>query len=124
MKKLTLRACALLLALPLGSAGQDDTWDTHMQVAAKMYHRGNYAEAEKLWAAALRQAEKFGPHDPRLADTLNNLALVYDAQGSYAKAEPLYERAFTIWEKTLGPAHPNVATSLNNLGLVYHAQGK
>ncbi len=46
--------------------------------------------------------------------SLNNLALLYDTQGQYAQAEPLYLRALAILEKALGPEHPNVATSLEN----------
>ena len=38
--------------------------------------------------------------------SLTNLgSLIYD-QGRYADAEPLFERALTIEEKTLGPDHP------------------
>ena len=39
--------------------------------------------------------------------------------GDYAKAEPLYQRALKIWEKTVGPEHPNTALSLNDLALSY-----
>ncbi len=49
-----------------------------------------------------------------MATSLNNLALLYEAQGKYAEAEPLYGRALAILEKTLGPDHPNVAQSLEN----------
>ena len=45
-------------------------------------------------------------------------------QGQYAKAEPLYERALVIREKTLGMEHPNVAACLNNLAELYRAQGR
>src|SRR5438105_3235840 len=55
--------------------------------------------------------------------TLNNLAELYRAQGNYAQAEPLYQRALAIWEQVLGPLHPDTATSLNNLALLYYAQG-
>ena len=48
----------------------------------------NYPEAEKQWSAALKEAEGFGPQDPRLATTLNNLGEVYRAQAKYAKGEP------------------------------------
>jgi hypothetical protein len=41
--------------------------------------------------------------------------LLYQTQGHYAAAEPLYERSLAIKEKALGPDHPDVATSLNNL---------
>ena len=44
------------------------------------------------------------------ATGLNNLVMLYHAQGKYAEAEPLYRRALAIWEKALGPEHPNVAT--------------
>jgi hypothetical protein len=50
---------------------------------------------------------------------LNNLALLYEAQGRHADAEPLYKRALAIEEKALGPDHPHVAVSLNNLAVLY-----
>ena len=56
-----------------------------------------------------------GPSIPTWPPSLNNLAGLYHAQGQYAKAEPLYQRALAILEKALGPEHPDVATSLNNL---------
>jgi tetratricopeptide (TPR) repeat protein len=65
-----------------------------------------------------------GPNHPDVAKNLNNLAEVYDAQGQYAQAEPLYKRSLGILEKTLGPDHPDVATSLNNLAGLYHATNR
>ena len=58
------------------------------------------------------------------AASLHNLALVYQEQGRYAEAEPLFKRALAIYEKALGPEHPDVATILNNLAFVYRAQGR
>ncbi len=49
-----------------------------------------------------------------MAQSLNNLAALYDSQGKYAEAEPLYRRALAIREKALGPEHPSVATALEN----------
>ncbi len=49
-----------------------------------------------------------------MATSLNNLAELYPAQGRYAEAEPLYQRALAISEKALGPEHPDVAQSLEN----------
>jgi hypothetical protein len=40
---------------------------------------------------------------------------LYDTQGQYASAEPLYKRSLAIKEKALGPDHPSMAASLNNL---------
>jgi CHAT domain-containing protein/Tfp pilus assembly protein PilF len=60
---------------------------------------------------------------PHVARSLNNLALLYKVKGDYARAEPLYERALSIFEKALGPDHPDVAQSLNNLALQYATKG-
>ena len=59
-----------------------------------------------------------------LRQSLNNLAELYQAQGRYADAEPLYKRSLAIREKALGPDHPDVATSLNNLAVLYQDQGR
>jgi len=48
---------------------------------------------------------------------------IYQAQGKYGAAEPLYKRSLAIWEKALGSDHPDVATSLHNLAVLYGAQG-
>jgi len=45
---------------------------------------------------------------------LNNLALLYNSQGKYAEAEPLYKHALAIDEKALGPDRLVVATFLQN----------
>ena len=49
---------------------------------------------------------------------------VLQAQGKLAEAEPLYQRAIEIGEKTLGPDHPNIATRLNNLATLLQDQRK
>jgi tetratricopeptide (TPR) repeat protein len=49
---------------------------------------------------------------------------LYYAQGRYAEAQPLYERALAIYEEALGPDHPAVGTTLNNLAELYRAQGR
>jgi tetratricopeptide (TPR) repeat protein len=59
-----------------------------------------------------------------VATTLNNLAGLYESQGRYEEAEPLYQRSLAISEKALGPDHPSVATTLNNLAGLYYRQGK
>ena len=64
-----------------------------------------------MYKRALAISEKaLGPEHPDVATSLNNLALLYQAQGRYAEAEPLHKRALAISEKALGPEHPDVAT--------------
>ncbi len=62
------------------------------------------------------------PEHPHVAMSLDNLANLYQAQGNYAEAEPLYKRALAISEGVLGPEHPDVAQSLNNLARLYQDQ--
>lgn len=83
-----------------------------------------YAEAERHWTAALREAEKFGGQDRHLASSLKSPALLYHRQGKYAKAEPLFLRAIAIDEKAFGPEHGLVGESLYNLAALYQDQGK
>jgi tetratricopeptide (TPR) repeat protein len=59
-----------------------------------------------------------------LATSLNNLAVLYDNQGKYSEAEPLYLDALEMRKRLFTGDHPDVATSLNNLAGLYYNQGK
>ena len=86
---------------------------------------GEYAKAEPLYQEALRIRQKvLGPEHPLTANSLNNLALLYQAMGEYAKAEPLLQEALRIWQKVLGSEHPDTAQSLNNLAALYWDMGE
>ncbi|MGB2924910.1 MAG: tetratricopeptide repeat protein [Limnothrix sp.] len=61
---------------------------------------------------------------PDIADTLNDLALLYRVQGKYTEAEPLHLEALAIARESLPKNHPSLATSLNNLANLYESQGK
>ena len=63
----------------------------------------------------------WGPEHPETADALNNLGLLFQKIGDYAKAEPLLQEALRIRRKVLGSEHPDTATSLNNLASLYQA---
>ena len=79
-----------------------------------------FAPAEKLLDIDRRL---WGEGHRNLAASLNNLAMLYQAQGQYLQAEPLYKQARGIVEQTMGSTHPEMARSLNNLAALYHAQG-
>ncbi|MDB9312253.1 CHAT domain-containing protein, partial [Spirulina sp. CS-785/01] len=65
-----------------------------------------------------------GQEHPDVATSLNNLAFLYQSQGRYAEAEPLYRQALEMRKRLLGQEHPDVATSLNNLAFLYQSQGQ
>ena len=82
------------------------------------------SEAKPLYEEALSIRRRvLGVDHPDLADSLNNLANWYHAQGKYDEAEPLYDEALSITRRVLGADHPNTASSLNNLANLYRAQG-
>src|SRR4051812_10818223 len=61
-----------------------------------------------------RQAAEPAPHeriDAHLRWLENALAELYRATAPYAQAEPLYQRAIAILDKSLPPDHPNLAVA-------------
>jgi tetratricopeptide (TPR) repeat protein len=62
---------------------------------------------------------------PRVARTLNNLAIIYYRLRRYADAEPLFQRSSSILEKVSGPSDEfDVAQILCNLADLYRAQSR
>src|SRR6266702_4348869 len=105
----------------------------HLQEAAEVLNqagwylteRGRYSEAKPLLERAYQMSEQQqGAEHLDTASSLDNLALLYQAQGKYEQAEPLNQRALAICEQRLGSEHPLTAQSLDNLALLYLEQGK
>ena len=59
-----------------------------------------------------------------LAKSLSWLGYLYELQGQYTEAEPLLQRALTIFEQQLESKHPFVASTLQNLSVSYVLQGR
>ena len=76
---------------------------------------GHYKEAQPYFEQALAIRKKaLGPDHPDVAQSLNNLAVLYDAQGQYAKAEPLYLRSSKQSCLRFFPVLPSKAASYNS----------
>jgi len=65
-----------------------------------------------------------GEAHPDVATSLNNLAALYDSQGRYEEAEPLYRDALAMSKQLLGDEHSDVASCLFNLGALRHNQSR
>ncbi len=122
--KWLLVGLACLAFWPAHAPAQYGQWNKLNAAGIEAHQRGDYAEAEKQWSAALKEAEGFGPQSPRLATSLSNLAALYNAQGRYGEAEPLLKRVLAIDEKALRPDHPNLAIDITILAQLYQAQGR
>ena len=55
--------------------------------------------------------------------TLNNMAIVHEAQGNHAKALEHHERTLKIYLALYGEQHQDTAMTYNNMALVHQAQG-
>ena len=72
---------------------------------------GDDAEAERLFRNALAIRSGAGREAPRLANSLNNLAGLYQGMGDYAKAEPLYRNALEIRKRQWARSTPTMPTA-------------
>lgn len=121
--RVTVAALLLLLSSP-GLAAPDQ-WTRLDQQASAQYRQGDTAAAQLSAEQALAIAERdhaSGPGAARLATSLNALALIHQAQGHYAEARPLLERALAIAEKALPAGHPNLDALRTNLAAMQEAQ--
>lgn len=86
-----------------------------------------YAEAEEVFARAVRQAEIAGDHD-NLADALGWLAVVRSLASTSPDVLPevliLQERALEIDVATYGEKHSRVAEGLRNIGRTLATMGR
>ena len=92
-----------------------ETWQRLIDSGVVAYKKGRYAEAEDILQAAVKAAEKTGKQDRRLVISLNNLAIVYDRQRKYTRAEPPYKRSLAIHEISAGSARREIGASLLDL---------
>ncbi len=81
-----------------------------------------YEMSELLWLRALEIASTFSAGDPRLPQTLDELASLYFARKHYEKAESFSKQALDICKKSFGPYHPKVAYCANNLAGIHFCQ--
>ncbi|WP_375512045.1 tetratricopeptide repeat protein, partial [uncultured Nostoc sp.] len=58
-----------------------------------------------------------GDNHHHVANSLNNLALLYKFTGRYNEAKPLFEQALAICEQSLGVGHPNTMTIRGNYAI-------
>ena len=100
------------------------------QIYKQRLERGEFQDYQQELALAIEYFSKAADLQKELgfeedfASTLNNLAYLYDSQGRYDQAEPLYLQALELRKRLLGEDHPDVAQSLNNLAGLYYSQGR
>jgi tetratricopeptide (TPR) repeat protein len=112
------------LLLPTIVGADANAWFLLTSEGTQALERGEYARAEQLLLSALGEAEGSGRRDIRLAASLNNLAVLYEARNELGRAEGLYRQALAIQEQLLGPTHPAVALGLGTLAELQRRRGQ
>ena len=116
-------ACAILV----------DEFGLSLPEAAALLNRADnylldhaqYSMAEAFLQKALGvRSILLGPAHPDVAESLNDLAVMYMLQKNYQKAEPLLRSALAIYEQQLGPNDHIVAVATNNTAILCSNQGK
>ena len=77
----------------------------------------HYSDAEAQLRTILPDDERAG--GPRAAQTMNLLALVYDAEGRKKEAEPLFETAIQIYSRGGPSSRMDFAKACTNAGKMY-----
>jgi tetratricopeptide (TPR) repeat protein len=129
MKPVILFAPITLIALLLlfdrvPSRAQVTLWETYQSAGQQAIEDRRVDDAEQLLPPAAKHIETVRPDDPRLANTLNDLGVLYGMQDPDIEAEPLFQRALAINEKAFGRQHPSIVLILQNLSVIYASQNK
>jgi tetratricopeptide (TPR) repeat protein len=114
----------LLLFDHIPSGAQVTLWETYQSAGHQAIQDRRVGDAERLLLAAAKHMETISSDDPRLANTLNDLGVLYGMQNRDVEAEPLFQRALAINEKAFGRHHLSVVLALQNLSVIYASQSK
>ena len=100
------------------------SWKALTDKGIKLYQKGNYqATIEAFEKAKTYAVIECGIQHIDYVETLGFLAMLYDRQGLYTKAEPLYVEAIALIVKALGFRSADHVTFLNSLARLYDRQG-
>lgn len=82
--------------------------------------QNNYIKTKELfWQALKIRKNNLVENHPDVAESLNNLGMLYVEHDNYEEAEEFLQKALEIRKSNYGKKHPKFAESLNNLAYFY-----
>jgi tetratricopeptide (TPR) repeat protein len=100
-------------------APEEVDWVIANAAALDALAKRRYAEAAASFSKAVQLAEKFGPDDERLGESLNGLGEAYALQENFAGAGAVYRRVLSIrWSGASNKGDLNVATLVDRFTTV------
>jgi tetratricopeptide (TPR) repeat protein len=73
-------------------------WVHITEAGTAAFERGRYRIAAEKWQSAYRIAQDFDDDDPRLAGSLNNMAIAFRIKNDFEKAGQYYRNALENWQ--------------------------
>ena len=101
-----------------------DTLATVNNLASSIKPRAATAKPSRFWRALRPASACWARSIPIRLPASTIWRKLYQRQGRYSEAEPLYRRALEARERVLGTEHPDTLISVNNLAALYQAQGR
>jgi Tfp pilus assembly protein PilF len=86
----------IVSALVLVAISATPAWSGDRKGAKAQVDFGIKVAQQGLWREAVYRWERAVELDPTYAAAFNNLAIAYEAQGSFAKAKDAYEKALAL----------------------------
>jgi len=114
-----------LEASPSTSTGiSDAAWTEVFDGGQKAFRNGDYRGAQGLFREAVREAEKLGPRDPRLAKSLQRLGMVLANLGHLPQAEAYLRQSLSMREEQPHSLPMEIADNQAWLGFTLARQHK
>ncbi len=104
--------CLVLLLAASGVVNAQGSWSERTRAGEWAFSRGDEARAEAEFRAALDLAALYPEGDPRLGESLANLARLYEHEMRMEEAQPLYQLLLADTEHRLGDSHPDLLDPL------------
>ena len=102
----------------VAASADQAAWQMYTKQAEDALAKGDKKGAETNYKSAILEAEKLGAETPGVASSTANLADFYYVQGEGNKADDLYKRSLSVYEKNVGKEHTDLVKDLAGLGKV------
>jgi tetratricopeptide (TPR) repeat protein len=123
-RPLTLLVLSLTLLIATTASAQTSIRSSYNDSAWQALKDARFDEAERLYRAAIREAQQAGTRDLTYAQSLHGLASLLKDQAKFGEAEPLYLESLKLFQDQEGADALNVAVLSGSLGSIYLATAR
>lgn len=107
-------AVSTLFVFSAPSYAQAAVWVQVNSAGKSLYENSDLDGAEQKWLEALKLARQIAPHDPRVAETMSELAELYSRTQRLEQAAAMWKGAIRIKQLVYGDNSPELEKDLDN----------